>query len=289
MEACVNCGSLLEGHFCAQCGERRAGDRDNHLRAFFGDALQHVTNVDGTLLKSLKLIVTQPGELTRLHMRGRRVGLMRPLQLFLMVNVVYFLFAAAMDNRMFTTTLYAHTHNTWHRGMASRMVSARLGDGTVSVDEYEDRYATYRKEFERVTDVQAKSLIVVMVPALALLVGLLHLRRRHFIVQHVVFALHAYTAFLLLVMTVVVVFGLPRELARQLKWIESGDSQLYDNFFGIAAGLTFAWYLFASLRRAYGDSRLGAALAAPVLALGVVLILFGYRALLFLTTFWATS
>jgi len=109
-----------------------------------------------------------------------------------------------------------------------------------------------------------------------------------FVVHHLVSALHAYGALLLLVMGVVLFVQLPLELIKDQRARSLMNSAAFDLEFGLGATAVFAWYLYSSLRRAYGDSRVFAGLATPILAVGVVLILFSYRTVLFLTTFWAT-
>jgi hypothetical protein len=47
-------------------------------------------------------------------------------------------------------------------------------------------------------------------------------------------------------------------------------------------------YLLLSLRRAYLDGRLAATLKALPLVVGMAVILFAYRLVLFYTTFWMT-
>src|SRR3954467_15376111 len=125
-ETCVNCGSVLHGPYCTRCGERRATARDYSFWAFLQEGFQTFTNADGSFLTSLKLLVTKPGALTAAYMRGRRVGLMRPLQLFLLVNVVYFLFASTTHLQLLSTNLNNHMNSTWHSKLATRMVNRRL-------------------------------------------------------------------------------------------------------------------------------------------------------------------
>ena len=180
-ESCVNCGRSCTAPYCTACGEQRASDRDNSFWGFAKEALQTVTNADRSFLSSLKTLLARPGELTAEYMRGRRVGLMRPLQLFLLVNVVYFLFVTVTHFGLLNTTLYNHMNSMWYSDRATHMVEKRLGIEKVSSDLYDDRLTIYRKKFDAATNVQARTLIFTMVPAFALLVGVLHLRRRRYV------------------------------------------------------------------------------------------------------------
>ena len=215
--------------------------------------------------------------------------MMRPLQLFLLVNVVYFLFATASNGGgMLATTLYNQLNSTWHSRMATQMVQKRLGMGKVSLGVYEARLAGYRKKFDAATAVQAKTLIFTMVPAFALLVGLLHAGRRRYLVEHLVFALHFYSAFLLLGVLIVLLLAIPMALVDWLMHTSAMNSPLLDPLLGMVSAAILIWYLRRALSRTYADGPIFSAVGAVVLTVGAVLILFGYRTLLFLTTFWAT-
>jgi hypothetical protein len=286
--SCVNCGRALLGPYCMACGEQRASDRDNSFWGFAKEGLQTFTSADRSFLSSLKVLLSQPGELTADYMRGRRVGLMRPLQLFLLVNVAYFLFATALHSGLFATTLYNQMHNTWHSGMATQMVRQRLGKGNASLEAYEARLASYHTKFDAATTVQAKTLIFTMVPAFALLVGLLHLGRRRFVVEHLVFALHFYSAFLLFAVLITFLLAIPMALVDWVMHTSALNDPLVDPLFGVVGAALLFWYLRRALGRTYNDGFGFSIIGAGLLTAGTVLILFGYRTLLFLTTFWAT-
>jgi hypothetical protein len=286
-ESCVNCGTPVGKHYCPDCGERRASDRDNHFWTFVKDAFHTVTNADGSFLRSLKLLFGRPGELTALHMRGRRVGLMRPLQLFLLVNVFYFLWAGMTSQATFATTLPNHIRGAWYSERAEALVNRKLefpgAQGT-----YDDRFAAYRKRFDATTAVQAKSLIVAMVPAFAILAGLVHIRRRAFVAHHFVFALHVYAAFLALSIFVPLALMIPLGIGSKLSGIVMDNLPIVDELFGLTMLGTLFWYLRRAVQAAYGDGKRFATVAAAVLTAGVLVILWGYRGLLFLTAYWAT-
>lgn len=288
-ESCVNCGRALLGPYCTACGEQRASDRDYSFWGFAKEALQTFTSADRSFLSSIRTLLNRPGELTAEYMRGRRVGTMRPLQLFLLVNVVYFLFASASNGGgMLATTLYNQLNSTWHSRMATQMVQKKLGMGRVSLDVYEARLASYRKKFDAATAVQAKTLIFTMVPGFALLVGLIHAGRRRYLVEHLVFALHFYSAFLLLGVLIVLALAIPMALVDGLMHTAATNSPLLDPLIGMVSAAILIWYLRRALSRAYGDGSILSVIGAVLLTVGAVLILFGYRTLLFLTTFWAT-
>src|SRR3954468_8651264 len=87
---CPGCGRAATTAFCPSCGESRPSDRDLSLRAFLLEVFHTLTDLDGRLLRSLRTLVTRPGELTAAYRAGRRKQFLGPLQLFLIANVAFF-------------------------------------------------------------------------------------------------------------------------------------------------------------------------------------------------------
>src|SRR5438105_14768664 len=90
-DRCTNCSASLTGEYCASCGEHRLDARDLRLTSFLRRTLNSVSSVDDRLLLSIRYLITRPGFLTVEYVRGRRRRYMQPLELFLLVNLIYFL------------------------------------------------------------------------------------------------------------------------------------------------------------------------------------------------------
>jgi hypothetical protein len=91
--ACLNCGALLAGAFCADCGQRDIPPYPS-VRELVVDAAAEFSGWDGRLATSLRDLILRPGMLTREFLEGRRVRYISPLRLYLMASLVYFLLAA---------------------------------------------------------------------------------------------------------------------------------------------------------------------------------------------------
>ncbi len=79
--ACLNCGAIVMGSFCATCGQKRKVHRT--LSAFGHDILHSVLHFDGKILRTLPLLIWRPGDLTRRYIHGERAKFVSPLALFL--------------------------------------------------------------------------------------------------------------------------------------------------------------------------------------------------------------
>lgn len=88
-DACKNCGVTTSGNFCHQCGQA------THLhvpsaREFLHEFIAHYVALEGKLWRSLMLLFSKPGLLTREYIEGRRVRYVEPLRLYLSFSIIFF-------------------------------------------------------------------------------------------------------------------------------------------------------------------------------------------------------
>src|SRR5258708_35555659 len=91
-DICKNCGNRFTGFYCNLCGEKVLGSEDRSFHTFLNNIFLAVTLADGKFFKTLWLIVKKPGFLTKEFADGRRVKYLKPLSVFFLLNLVYFLF-----------------------------------------------------------------------------------------------------------------------------------------------------------------------------------------------------
>ena len=78
---CLNCGAVLTGLFCGQCGQSAQVHRT--LAAYGHDLLHGVFHFEGKIWRTLPMLAWKPGELTRRYVHGERAKFVSPLALFL--------------------------------------------------------------------------------------------------------------------------------------------------------------------------------------------------------------
>ena len=87
--ACHNCGALLPGRFCANCGQE-----DRPLDPSVGEVVREVatelSTLDGRIVRSVRRLFLSPGFLTLEHFEGRRAPWVSPVRLYLISSVCYF-------------------------------------------------------------------------------------------------------------------------------------------------------------------------------------------------------
>jgi hypothetical protein len=273
---CPNCVSAVSTSYCPACGERPLRPQDLTLRGFLGQVAQVCTNVDGPLLRSIGRLVTQPGALTVAYLQGQRKPFAPPLQLFLVANLLFFVMQTLTASKIFSTPLDQHLHSDIWGDVAQRLLAHRLEMQHTTI-------GAYAPAFDQAVALNAKSLIVVMIPPFALLPALLFWRSRRPFVGHVIFSIHFYAFLLLLLCASLAVVG--SSLLFGGPGLESGT---FDHVLSIIELLGCATYLYISAGSVYGARGGVRIFKVATLVLAVAAIFLSYRLALMLLTLFST-
>ena len=276
-ERCPSCGGTIALEYCEICGERKPSSRIYSLRAFAHEAFEVLTNVERSFLKTLWTLVRKPGELAAAYLRGERVHYLRPLQLFLLVNVIFFFVAGWARITIFSTPLYSHVRSSEYAAFAAGRVAERV-EATGLTEE------DYAAAFNRRVVVLARSLVIIMVPFFAAAVALATARRNAPapVVAHVVFSLHFLCVLMLLTMFLKLLFA-----GMRAGWTVAGGGptawQTLDVALGATAMAGLLAYLIPALKRTYELGWVRAVVASLLLIVAFYYVLTTYRFILFMT------
>ncbi len=95
VERCRNCGTPLNGKFCAECGQRHHAAVAT-LRESLDDFAGTHFGFDTKFFHSIVPLMFRPGFLTREYCVGRQERYIKPFRLYLFASVVFFFLAAFM-------------------------------------------------------------------------------------------------------------------------------------------------------------------------------------------------
>jgi Protein of unknown function (DUF3667) len=87
---CLNCEAPTNDRFCARCGQR-TGNVHLKFSQLFTQISEAFFNLDGTLFRTLRMLFTQPGQLTREYWAGRQVRYLKPFSLYVVSSFLFFL------------------------------------------------------------------------------------------------------------------------------------------------------------------------------------------------------
>ena len=276
---CPSCGASAASPYCPGCGERRFHPHDLTFRHLLEQLLESLVHFDGRLFRTVRTLVGRPGRLTADFLRGCRRPYVSPFHIFLVANLAFFFVQILSGLALFSVPLSEHLEHQRYSGFAQRLVAHRIAASGTTLGQYTPL-------FEHAEGLYAKTLILVMLPIFAIGAGLAFIDRRRPAVAHLVFAIHYY-AFLLVALSVLfpvmggILLGLHRlgtpMNGAVLDWIA----------LTIEAALCIG-YLARSSTVVYGTGPVRSWLSAAVLTFATLQILYGYRLVLFLVTFWTT-
>ena len=88
--ACRNCGTPAPLNFCPACGQETTLHPPT-LGEFLHEFVGHYVALEGSLWRTLGLLLCRPGRLTREYLDGRRRRYVLPLRLYLTASFLFFL------------------------------------------------------------------------------------------------------------------------------------------------------------------------------------------------------
>jgi hypothetical protein len=88
---CRNCGALLLGPFCHECGQQHF---EKHIttRDYMREVAQRVYRFDGRFIRTIRGCLTWPGDVVSDYLDGRRRKIVDPLQYFAACVFVQYVF-----------------------------------------------------------------------------------------------------------------------------------------------------------------------------------------------------
>ena len=287
--SCPSCGTRFRGLYCHVCGEKRLSEQDRTVGHFLHEAMGTFANLDGTFWRTFRTLILRPGVLTAAYLRGARRPYLGPLKVFLLCNLVYFFVQPWTNYSGYNTTLEAQRGRQLysHAMRLDEAVRARLGADTLSAEVYAARYAAYELRFNAKSSTYARTLILLLVPILALWLKALLPRRLY--ADHLVFATHLLAWQLLFVMSAYLMLYSHMLTGPVHALLPEVAANLLDEMSGVLLEFPYVYFAF---RGAYGLRR-GAALGRALLLVAPLFGLFmfatvAYRLLLFWLTFATT-
>jgi hypothetical protein len=244
--ACLNCGGPLTGPFCARCGQRRAAT-DVTLAEFLRDTTHELTNWDGKIPSTLKVLFLKPGQLTLDFLEGRRARWLAPLRVYLLCSVSYFLIGPIVEAithrnvREFAKVIITNpdgstTIDPRERERVERGLPARI----FGIDRLERAAANGTLLNRNIEGTLSKAMFLLL-PMLAVFTRLAWRRRVPRYPAHLYLALHIHAAWFGVLVLLTLVKGFV-------------TSDLLGGIIGLAAFVYTVWYGLVAARTVFKES-----------------------------------
>jgi Protein of unknown function (DUF3667) len=261
---CDNCGATLSGKYCVTCGQRREAPVHT-LWHFTQLATEDLTHADSRLWRTLGALLYKPGHLTREFLTGRRARYLPPVRLYLVLSVVFFLVASAVQSKFVVVDfddkaaggkaavvqeldevpeLKPKADETPEQ-RANRVCADANYNGPWAATLQPLIRQACRKTLIDNSHVQEAFIhnmpraMFIFLPLLAGFMMLMYWRPRHYYVEHLLLFVHNH-AVAFLVLGVVLLLG---------KFVPDIPG------LGIAIFVYFTWYMYRSMRVVYGQGR----------------------------------
>jgi hypothetical protein len=237
---CLNCGAELGGRYCAACGQKHDPHRPT-FGHFAAETAQSLSHADGRLWKTLRLLLTKPGFLSREFFAGRRASYLPPIRLYIVLSVAFFLALALLPtssvNPLKDTNLNIDTKcsELQYNGPFKSTMEPRLRAACVRAKA--DSGAGLGKAFLQ----NAPKAMWLLLPVFAAIMLLFYWRPRRLYAEHLLYLVHNHSAvFAVLTIEDLVDLAIP-------------DG--YDSWLGPITIGYLLWYCYRGMRVFYGDSR----------------------------------
>jgi uncharacterized protein DUF3667 len=270
---CQNCGAALTGPYCAACGQH---DVDYHrsLWPILEDSLEGLLHLDGKFLRTVRLLFTRPGLLTREFIAGRRVAYTQPLRLYIFASFLYFALSLVLKQPPSPAEVAqanAEAAQAQQAGADGREAPGGGADARASAPSRSALGRVFTKlqhqdgrEVEREMRHLSPTMAFFCLPLLATVLCLAYRGSGQVYVEHLIFALHVQTFFFLAALATDIAQAAARLVSASLA-----------GFVGFLCFLWGASVIYRAFRAVYGQGRWKTLLKMALvgLAYGIVLIL----------------
>lgn len=258
--------------YCSHCGEKVIDKQDYSIVEFLKNVLSAFTNIDTHFFRSFYLLLKKPGFLSAEYIAGRRVHYLKPIQLFLIANVIYFLIQPLTGINGFNTPLNSQLHRLPYSPLITQLAENRMDQAQLTPENFEKQYNAKSENY-------AKSLIIVIIPLFAFLLKLIYLGHGRYFFEHLVFSLHFFAFILLYLFSVIFLFY--HMLAVIIPAISS------EFYLTLSALFIISIYLFFALQFFYEGWKWLTFIKSIVLFFGFFILIFVFRFILFFVTIYS--
>jgi hypothetical protein len=137
LRCCKNCHHDFSGRYCNRCGERVIDPEDRSVLTLLKKTFRTIPLFDNKLMRTIRLMAFKTGFVSSNYIQGRRIPFVDPLAVFLLINLLFFLFPTFQN---FNSPLRTQMHFLSHSTIASEMVEERIMEEKTTLTDFTVRY-----------------------------------------------------------------------------------------------------------------------------------------------------
>ena len=139
---CLNCGAILEGKFCHNCGQENL-----EMKESFGHMMNHAVSdyfhFDYQFFHTLKPLFFKPGFLTTEYLAGRRARYLHPVKMYIFISLVYFIVLFQAGNKVVNVNVVDPTNHK----VSNSIISIDSSDNDTANPKANEEYKNSSKHF----------------------------------------------------------------------------------------------------------------------------------------------
>lgn len=229
---CINCKTKLEGPYCFSCGEKIVTEKDFTIIKLLEQTVDVFTHLDSKIFTTLKFLLLKPGKLSEDYVAGLRKPYMKPFQIYILTNILFFLLLSNVDIfRIPSSDLFDNTNINGYN--ITKIVEQKI----IETNKTKNEIALV---YDLKSAILAKTSVITFIPLFSLLFALLFIRKKLQIGKHIVFSTHLFSFFILIpILWLPIFILLPKSH--------------FDNIYFIKIPLLIIWvlYLGIAIKRFY--------------------------------------
>lgn len=246
---------------------------DLSIKAFARDFVKETFYLDHRLMKTLAMLFGKPGRLTLLYFKNPGSQYIQPLKLYFAINFIFFLLIPILNTPHFRLFSFNMKSMIYNNPRFQQIIENEIQKSGVKPDIYEERFNANVKY-------NKPAFIFLVVPVFALLLFAVNFRRRRYYIEHLIFAFH-FLSFYLLILLLIIAFYRAYDFGAKLFGFSVGSGALV---LGILVFLVPWLYLIRGTQTFYQNKLLMALLKAAILMAGFWATISGYVIFLFFYT-----
>jgi len=258
---CINCKTKLVGPYCYHCGEKIVTEKDFTLKILLEQTVDVFTHIDSKIFTAIKFLFTKPGKLSEDYVAGLRKPFMKPFQIFILSNILFFLLLLNVDIfRIPSSDLFNETSINGYN--IAKIVEQKI----IETNKTKNEIALI---YDLKSAIVAKTYVITFIPLLSLVFALLFIRKKLQIGKHIVFSTHLFSFFILIPILWLPIFLFLPELH-------------FDKIYFIRIPLLIIWalYLGIAIKRFYKSTWFYTIVSTLISIAAFVIFIETYRSLI---------
>ena len=234
---CKTCGHPLEENYCPSCGEKKFDPEELSVKHFVEETFEGMIHFDNKFFHTLRTLVAKPGQLSLDYVQGKRAVYMKPVQFFLVVNLLFFFLILY---NLYSLPLYNYiTYKPFIGYHTREIVQQKINATHLTTGEFEQL-------FNEKIQADSKEYIFLFIPFYAFVFWAIFFAYKKNLVEHLIFATHFVAFVLCWFFLQNFLIGIPFYF-----FTHDNYSQIFDTIISILTGAVVAVYFMLAARRFY--------------------------------------